>query len=212
MQSMEEKVRIVFVGGSVGWGWSAAGAADNKCQIYLLQTSDLVWLHATVSSFKDPSTGWHRPQIWIRNACLWNLRVSFSSFLALFWDKSTQWDRRPYALAAKMSAPRQGDLTLGCLVLAAQLFSVLENSLLLRRDRDSTQLKASPEAVCKNFRRKPFSDRAYINCVQGGVSKSATAVFYINALNMSKKSQSRSPSDFQEYSGMIQISWKSMNI
>ena len=36
MQSMEEKVRIVFVGGSVGWGWSAAGAADNKCQIYLL--------------------------------------------------------------------------------------------------------------------------------------------------------------------------------
>ena len=36
MQSMEEKVRIVFVGGSVGWRVSAAGAADNKCQIYLL--------------------------------------------------------------------------------------------------------------------------------------------------------------------------------
>ena len=86
-----------------------------------------------------------------------------------------------------MSAPRQGELTLGCSVLAAQLFSVLENSLLLRRDRDSTQLKASPEAVCKNFRRKPFSDRAYINYVQGGVLKSATAVFYIKALNMSKK-------------------------
>ena len=99
-----------------------------------------------------------------------------------------------------------------CSVLAAQLFSVLENSLLLRRDRDSTQLKASPEAVCKNFRRKPFSDRAYINYVQGGVFKSATAVFYINALNMSKKSQSQSLSDFQEYSGMIQISWKSINI
>ena len=35
---MEEKVRIVFVGGSVEWGGSAAGAADNKCQIYLPET------------------------------------------------------------------------------------------------------------------------------------------------------------------------------
>ena len=86
-----------------------------------------------------------------------------------------------------MSAPRQGELTLGCLVLAAQLFSVLGNSLLLRRDGDSTQLKASPEAVCKNLRRKPFSDRTYNNYAQSRVFKSATAVFYVNVLNMSKK-------------------------
>ena len=84
-----------------------------------LSSSDQVWLHATVSPFKDPSTGWHGPQTWIRSACLWNLRLSYSSLLPLFWDKSTQWDRRPYALAAKMSAPRQGELTLGCSVLAA---------------------------------------------------------------------------------------------
>ena len=159
-----------------------------------------------MSPFKDPSTGWHGPHTWIRNACLWNLRVSYSSLFALFWDKSTQWDRRPYALAAKMSAPRQGELTLGCSVLSLGCSTILSSRKLFVLAQKQRQYPTKSVArSCWKFRRKPFFDRTYINYAQSGVFKSAaTAVFSITILNMSKK--------IKEYSGMIQISWQSMEI